>query len=114
MEPQKSLNEVIENVHDYLETQKRILRLEIIEKVSEASGSAAANSVVFVFYLLVFLFFSIALALLIGDLFGKAWLGFATMAVVYLIIAFMLNAGKEKWMKTPIANSFIKTFMKNE
>jgi uncharacterized membrane protein YgcG len=114
MEQQKSLNEVIDNVYEYLELQKKILRLEVIEKVSEASASAGANSVVFVFYLLVFLFFSIALALFAGDMFGKNYLGFASIALLYLVIALVLNLKKETWLKTPIANSFIKTFMRHE
>ena len=114
MEQQKSLNDVIENVQDYIELQKKILRLEVIEKVSEASASAGANSVVFVFYLLVFLFFSIAIALFAGDLLGKNYLGFAVIAVLYLMIALVLNVNKDKWLKTPIANSFIKTFMRHE
>jgi hypothetical protein len=114
MEQQRTLNEVIENVHKYLEMERRLLKLEVIEKVSEASATAASGSIVFVFYLLVFLFFSIALAMLAGDLFGKMYIGFAAVAVLYLLIALVLNLRKEKWLKAPIANTFVKTFLKNE
>ena len=114
MEQQNSLNDIVDNVQKYLEVQKKLIKLEVIEKVSEASATAAAGSVVFVFYLLVFLFFSIALALFVGEMFGSAYIGFGTMALIYLIIAMVLNLKKEKWLKTPIANSFVKTFMKNE
>ncbi len=114
MEQQKSLNEIVDNAHKYLELQKTLIKLEVVEKVSEATASAASGAIVFVFYMLMFLFFSIALALFTGDILGKTYLGFATIALLYLFIALILNLRKEKWLKTPIANSFVKTFMKHE
>lgn len=114
MEQYKSFQDVVDNIQKYAELQKHLLKLEVIEKVSEASATAAAGSVIFVFYLLVFLFFSIAMALLAGEWLGKWYLGFASIAFLYLIIALLLNLMKDKWLKTPIANTFVKTFLKNE
>jgi hypothetical protein len=114
MEQQKTFNEVVNNVQSYLETQKQLIRLEVIEKVSEASASAGAGAVIFVFYLLVFLFFSIALAMFAGDLLGEWYYGFSLVGLLYLVIALLLNVKKEKWLKTPIANSMIKSFLKHE
>lgn len=114
MEQQKSFNEVVDNVHKYLELQKKLIKLEVVEKVSEASASAASGAIVFTFYILMFLFFSIGLALFAGELLGKGYLGFGAVGLLYLIIALILNVGKEKWLKTQIANSFVKSFMKHE
>jgi hypothetical protein len=112
--PKKSFNEMFDHIRSYFETQKQILKLQVVEKVSTSSASLTSTVIIFVFYLLTFLFFSIALALFAGDLLGKWYLGFGAVALLYLIIALILSAGKEKILKTPIANSMIKSLLKNE
>ena len=58
-----------------------------------------------------FLFLNIGLALLIGQLLGRAYYGFFIIAGFYIIIGIILLAFRNKWLKTPIANAMIKKMM---
>jgi hypothetical protein len=114
MEQKTILQEILNNVEDYVNTQKRILKLQAIEKISLALSSLTSNIIVMIIFVLVFLFANIALALLATDYFGKGYLGFGAVAVLYLIIGLLLNIKKQKWLITPIADSIVKNLLKND
>jgi hypothetical protein len=52
------------------------------------------------------------LALLIGDLVGRASWGFLILTAVYLIAGLILYKGREKIFKVPFANLLIRKFLK--
>ena len=52
---------------------------------------------------------NIGIALLLGDLLGKAYYGFFIVAAFYAIIGIILYSSRDKWIKTPIINGLVKS-----
>jgi hypothetical protein len=102
------LESLFERTNDYLETRIELAKLKAIRKSSEVASSVASKillGVVFCFFLMVF---NIGLGLWIGELLGKAYWGFFTLAGFYLIVGLIIYAGRDKLLKAPVANSIIK------
>ena len=102
-----SIESLIEKIKNYVETSLNLLKLKAIDK------SATFLSVI-IDYLIAFLMFGIfiillnvGLALLIGELLGRAYYGFFIMAVLNALIGFILLKNS-KWIKTPITNTMVK------
>lgn len=102
------LESLFERTNDYLETRIELAKLKAVRKSSEVVSSVVSKillGVVFCFFLMVL---NIGLGLWIGELLGKAWLGFFALAGFYLIVGLIIYAGREKLLKMPVANSIIK------
>ena len=57
---------------------------------------------------------NIGIALLIGDLLGKVWLGFILVSGVYACIGLIVYLFREKWIKRPLSNSIVAQLLKDE
>ncbi len=102
---------LVEKVKDYAETRIDLLRLKAIDKSSSFLSLLIAMIVVILVGLMSFMILSVGLALLLGDLLGKAYYGFFIVAGIYLITGLVLYSTREKLLKSPMANSMIKKLM---
>ncbi len=102
---------LVEKVKDYAETRIDLLRLKAIDKSSSFLSLLIAMIVVILVGLISFMILSVGLALLLGDLLGKAYYGFFIVAGIYLITGLVLYSTREKLLKSPMANSMIKKLM---
>ena len=55
---------------------------------------------------------NIGIGLWLGEILHKNYYGFFALAGIYLIIGLIFFAGRNTWLRTPIANSIIKTVNK--
>jgi hypothetical protein len=62
----------------------------------------------------VFFLLNIGIALLIGDLVGRASWGFLILTGVYLVIGLVLYSGRKKFFKVPVANMIIRKFLNSK
>ena len=106
------VDEVVEHLENYLDTQQQITKLTIAEKTSIIGASLLSGFIIGALFLLVFLFASIALAFYLSTFFEKAYTGFLLVTGIYFFIALVLMLLKESLLKTPIANMIIKNFFK--
>ncbi len=106
------IDDLVEHVESYIDTQQQLTQLKIAEKSSIIGASMLSAMIIGSFLLLVFLFASIAFAFLLANYFGKVYLGFFAVAGIYFFIALVLMLLKESLLKTPIANTIIKNFFK--
>jgi hypothetical protein len=102
---------LVEKVKDYAETRIDLLRLKAIDKSSSFLSLLIAMIVVILVGFISFTILSVGLALLLGDLLGKAYYGFFIVAGIYLITGLVLYSTREKLLKSPMANSMIKKLM---
>jgi hypothetical protein len=65
-------------------------------------------------FFLFFVFGGIAAAIALGQLTGKAWLGFLIVAFVFLILALILWKLKDRLITIPIMNAIIRHLFTNE
>ena len=99
---------------EYINTRVDILKLTAVDKGSNAVSTAAVyiGLAVISFFFLVFL--SIGGALAISAALESSYAGFLIVAGIYLLLGVLLYAMQDKWVKTPIVNSIIKSFFKEE
>lgn len=102
---------LIDRVKSYVETRIDLLRLKAIDKSSSFLSLLISMLVVILAGFISILMISVGAALLIGDLLGKTYYGFFIVGALYLIIGLILFSLREKWLKTPIANSMIHKLM---
>lgn len=109
MENQSSTVEsLIDRVKIYVETRIELLRLKAIDKSSSFLSLLISMIIVILMSFIFIILFSVGLALLIGEMLGKTYYGFFIVAGFYLLVGLILFAFRNKWLKTPIADSMIK------
>lgn len=109
MEDQKSsLESLYERIKIYVETRLELIKLKAIDKSSSVVSIVITYLVVFLVFGLFFIFLNIGLALLIGELIGKAYYGFFILAAFYALVGIILIKFRNKWVRTPIINMMVK------
>lgn len=96
---------------EYAGNRFELLKLKLIDKTSNVASSVIAGVVLFVVFFIFFIVFNIGIALLIGDLVGKSWLGFLILAALYAIAGFVVLKGRNKFFKTPVTEMLIRKFL---
>ena len=98
---------LVERAEQYGKANVELYRLKMIDKSAEVVSTMATKLAVIIFFTLFFLILNVGIALWIGDLLGKSYLGFFSVAAFYAIAGILLYAFRDKWIKTPIRNSII-------
>jgi hypothetical protein len=110
----ENINNLLVSVEDYIETQKELIRLQVIDKTSTVTSTIASTLIIVLLFMLMFLFFSLAAAWFLSEYFGKTSIGFSLVGLFYLLIGIILVINKDKWLNTPMMNSMIKKMSDHE
>jgi hypothetical protein len=110
----KSLEEFLEKIKEYLHTRMELGKLTLIEKGVLLFANLITDGLVVVFLILGFLFTSLALGFYFSELLGNTFAGFFIMALVYFIVAFIIYLIKDRYLEKPIINGVIKKIFKKE
>ena len=86
MEKKTNIENLIDDAKGYLDTRIELAKLQTIEKTSEVAGSASVAVLLLIFFSMVFLFGSIALAYYISETTGRYSIGFLSVAGINLLI----------------------------
>lgn len=104
------LEDLISQTKEYVDNRIELLKLKTIDKASNAASMVISVTILFVFLFIFFIFLNIGLALLIGDLIGKTYIGFLIIAFVYAIAGIVFVSSRKNLLTKPIANSLIRKF----
>ena len=107
----KLIETLYERTTDYVKTSYELVKLKVIDKISDVFSSYIPNAVVFVLILLFLLFFNLGLAFWLGEILGKIYFGFFVIAAFYGFIAFVLQFLLHKWLKKKIGDRIIKKIL---
>lgn len=99
------------HVKEYINTRIDIAVLKATEKGSHIVSNAALYVAVFFVSVFFLLLLTIGLSLLISDAIGNSWSGFLIMAGVYLLIGVLLWVMRDKWIRKPVVNIFIRSVL---
>jgi hypothetical protein len=114
MEDNKSkVEDLVDHAKDYLNTSTEIVELRTTQKIVNAVSASIGSLIIVLIILIFFIFGSIALALVLGTIMGKTYMGFLVLAGFYFIVGLFLWAGKEKLLNKPISNVMIKQIFKD-
>jgi len=100
----------IDQLKEYAETRIKLAKYQAVDGGTSIIAGLVAQLVVIISLLLAFVFASLTLAFFLSEVLESFWQGFGCTALIYLIIAVILNAKKPGIEKT-IANSFIEKFL---
>jgi hypothetical protein len=103
-----TVGSLFEKAGDYLETRMDLLKLQAIGKTSDVASSLVSRIVIVLILFLAIFIVNIGLALWVGELVGKTYLGFFMVAAVYGLLALLIHLFRKSWIKYPITNVLIK------
>ena len=108
---EKLLESLLERATEYGKTSYELVKLKALEKSSDVASSFLPHSVVFVLIASFMLFLNLGLALWLGEILGKIYLGFFVVAAFYVIIGIVIHFFMHKWFKRLIRNYIIKQLL---
>jgi hypothetical protein len=102
-----SIEALVDRAGQYGKTSIELYRLKAIDKSADVVSSLVTKLAVIIFFTLFFLVLNIGVALWLGDVLGKSYLGFFIVAGFYAISGIVLYVFRNKWIKVPLRNSII-------
>jgi hypothetical protein len=109
---QQDIDMLLSDAGDFIETRTTLFKLKAIESLVDVSGELASGLGMIVITSFVIIIFSIGISLLIGDWLGKTFYGFFIMGGIYGIIALIIYARRNRWLKDPFSNMLIRKILK--
>jgi hypothetical protein len=103
----KYIESLIESAEAYGKTSVELVKLKTVDKVAEGVSSIVAWSAVIIALILCFTILNFGLALWIGDMLDKDYMGFFIVAGFYAFVGILLFVFRNKWIKKPLQNSMI-------
>lgn len=101
---------IFDDTTDYLEARWNLGILNASSKAADTISTIATTLIVGALGSITLIFLSIGVALLIGEKLNSASSGFFYVSLFYVVIGIIIYAIKDKYIKLPIINSFIKKF----
>ena len=105
------IESLISQSKEYVENRLELLKLKAVDKTANVFSAVVSGVILFVIFFIFFVVLNIGLALWIGDLVGKSYLGFLLLAAFYLIIGLVIFLGRNTWMKSAFTSMIIKKFL---
>lgn len=102
--------ELIDHLKDYLETRSEITRLSVLDKASQGAGAAAGGLIIGFLFFLFFIFSGLALAYFLAEYTGHVYLGFISVAGIWLVAGIIFIVKKDSLIQKPIANRIIQNY----
>lgn len=102
---------LFEKAGNHLETRIDLLKLQAINKSSEVTSSILSVVVIAVICFFGITILNIGLALWIGELMGKTYLGFFILGGFYVVIGIVVHLFRHSWLKEPVTSMFIKKML---
>lgn len=108
------LDELINDVEDYIKSRQELSKLIAVQKSSIVAAGIFSSLVIFILFFFVFVFASIALAHLISAYTGKTYWGYLSVALLYLFTGILAYIKRKTWLENPLMNAIVKNFFDNE
>ncbi len=106
------IESLLEKAAEYAKSNYELIKLKALDKTSDVVSSFIPHSVVFVLFMSFFLFLNLGLAFWLGEIIGKTFLGFFTVASFYALIGIVMHFFMHKWLKKTVSDYFIKQLLK--
>jgi len=104
---------VLEHAKEYAKANMELAKLEAINKGSEFASTAISYILAVATLVMCGLILNVAVALLIGDLLGKLYLGFFIVAGFYMLLSFIMFVGHKVLVVRPVNSMAIRSYLKN-
>ena len=105
------IESLLERITEYGKTSYELVKLNVVDKTSDAVSSLLAHTIVKGVIVCFVLFINLGIAFLVGDLLGKIYYGFFAVAAFYGFVAFILHFFMRKWMKRVFYDYFVRQML---
>jgi uncharacterized membrane protein YcfT len=106
------LESLLESGEEFGKTSFELLKLKALDKSTALASGIVFNLVVITFLTLFFLMGTLGIALWLGEILGKIWLGFFIVAGFYAVTGLVVYFFMHEWIKKVVSNSIIKHVLK--
>lgn len=113
MEEFEKLESLIDNGATYAQVRFDEARLTIAEKSAGLIAFVVVRSVITLVFMTCLLFVSAAAAIVLGDRFGREWLGFLLMGGFYFLLGWLVVATRDRLLRLPVMNAVIRQIFKD-
>ncbi len=104
----RELDELKKELEEYLQLRVDLVKLHIAGELSRFFSSFMTKTVLLYLFFFVFMFFSLAAALLLGSWLNSYALGFALMGGVFLLAAFIFWLLRKQLIERHVVQRFIE------
>jgi fatty acid desaturase len=111
-ENQNTIESLFERVVEYGKTSLELVKLKVVDKITDLVSSLVPNSVVFILIMVFVLFLNLGLAFWLGEIIGKTYYGFFIVAGFYGIVGVIVHFFMHKKLKKITGNYLIKQILK--
>lgn len=108
----KQIEDLIKSTVEYGKTTIELTKLRAVDRISDVTASIIGKIIAITVFILFFLFASLGLALWLGDVFGKIYIGFFAVAGLYGLFGILMSLFLGKWIKRLICNFIIKHILR--
>ncbi len=102
------IESLFERVEVYGKTTYELSKLKLLKTTTVVVPSLITKVIVILMILVFTVFFTIGIALYLGELLGKLYYGLFIIAAFYLIVGIVFHFFLHNWIKKPISNLIIK------
>lgn len=111
-ESAKRIESLYEKAVDYGVTSFELIKLKALDKTSDVASSLLPNAIVLLVFATFLLLLNFGLALWIGEMLGKVFLGFFIVAGFYGVVALVLHFLMHKQLKKHFQDYIVKMMFK--
>lgn len=108
MENNSPIEDLNENLKEYLSTRYDLMVLKASEKVSIIGAIASVSAVLGILVILFILFISVSAGFFLSDLTGSYSTGFLLLSSIFLLIFALIFIVRKRWIINPIKNRLIR------
>jgi len=108
----EKLEKLIQNFERMTSVAVLLIKLKILKLFSQVVSRVLAKLVLIIIFLLSLLCLTIGVAMMLGELLGKLYLGFLCVCGFYLIIGIILAFKSKPWLENPIGNMIVRKVTK--
>ena len=104
---ERIIESLFEKAEDYSKTSIELLKLNAIDKTADMVSSILTRLTLFAVTTLFIFVITIGVALWVGELLGKTYLGFFVMGGIHVTIALLIYTFRREWIEKPIRQFII-------
>jgi hypothetical protein len=99
---------LLTQVEEYGKTSLELTKLKAVQKLIPVATAFTGNLFVLLTLSLFIFLLNIGIAMWLGDLLGKPYMGFMYVAAFYLLLGIILHFTAAKWLRNPVSRFIIK------
>jgi hypothetical protein len=103
---------LFEKAEQFIRTSIELLKLKALDKAADTISSIVSGLAMVIFLFFFIFILSIGLALYLGDILGKAYLGFFIVSGFYMVCGILVKVFGHTWLKMPVFNAIVKKTLK--